>query len=123
MWPLKGKVFILQMLKAHQERIASNGVAPGDLALQAVEVLRDHSWLGNVLLMPAFLLEFFAFLALLNRRMSLVIGLGLLSFHHMTELLMTIGFGTHRQLLWLLLVNPVFWGMTLWAAKVRRSAI
>jgi hypothetical protein len=122
LWPFKGGVFILQMLKAHQERISSSGQPPGGIGLWAVDLLHGQPWLGSGLLLPAFLLEFSAFLALLNRRMSLLIGLGLLSFHQMTELLMSIGFGTHQQLLWLLLVNPVYWLIAAWCLRFRRTS-
>ena len=116
-WPFRGSNFVLQMMKAQDERITSNGVRAGDFAYQMVDILSQHAWLACVLLFSAWCLEFFAFLALLNRRMCLLIGLGLLSFHHSTELLMTIGFGTHRQLLWLFLVNPLFWIITIILAQ------
>jgi hypothetical protein len=112
-WPFRGSSFVLQMMKAQDERITSYDIRARDFAYAAVDVLQHHAWLGSMMLCAAWMLEFFAFLALLNRRMSLCIGLGLLAFHHSTELLMTIGFGTHRQLLWLFMVNPVFWVVSL----------
>jgi hypothetical protein len=36
---------------------------------------------------------------------------------------MTIGFATHRQLLWLFLINPVFWVGTIIIALRRKPAV
>lgn len=108
-WPFRGANFLVQILKAHEENRASYFGEPGEFALWTVRVLTEHPALGNIMLIPAFALEFSAFLALLNRRMSLALGLGLLAFHKMTDLLMSIDFGAHQDLLWLYFVNPVFW--------------
>ncbi len=116
-WPFRGGNFVLQMMKAQEERITSNDLRAGDFAYAAVDVLQHHAWLGSLLLCSAWLLEFFAFLALLNRRIAVCIGVGLIGFHHSTELLMTIGFGTHRQMLWLFFVNPIFWIGSLFMMK------
>ena len=108
-WPFRGANFLLQILKAHEENRASYLGQPGEFAQWIVQVLTHHPVLGNLMLIPAFLLEFLAFLALLNRRMSVVFGLGLLAFHKMTDLVMAIDFGSHQDLLWLFFVNPVYW--------------
>lgn len=109
MWPFKGSHFLVQILKAHEENRASYLGEPGAAAQWVVQTLTDHPALGNVMLIPAFVLEFFAFLALLNRRMAVIFGFGLLAFHNTTDLVMAIDFGSHQDLLWLLFVNPAFW--------------
>lgn len=109
LWPFKGSHFLVQILKAHEENRASYLGEPGAAAQWVVQMLTHHPALGNVMLVPAFVLEFFAFLALLNRRMAVIFGLGLLAFHNMTDLIMAIDFGSHQDLLWLFFVNPVFW--------------
>lgn len=108
-WPFRGAHFLVQILNAHEENRASYLGEPSQFAQWIVRLLTDHPTLGNAMLIPAFALEFFAFLALLNRRLSLALGLDLLAFHNMTDLNMAIDFGAHQQLLWLFLVNPIFW--------------
>ncbi len=122
-WPFKGANFLVQILKAHEENRASYLGEPGAFATWTVQTLTDHPALGTGMLVPAFMLEFFAFLALLNRRLSLAFGLGLLAFHKMTDALMAIDFGAHQDLLWLFFINPVHWfGTAIMVAIARHKA-
>jgi len=110
-WAFRGGNFVLQILKAQAESVSAGGAEPGPVARTAVNFLSERPWVATVMLTFAVLLEFFAFLALRNRRLCLLIGLVLIGFHQSTEVLMSIGFGTHQQLLCLFLVNPVFWAV------------
>ena len=108
-WPLRGSHFLLQIYKAQSEMLVSRAVQLKPAAVAITEFIANHHWFGSIMLLPTWLLEFGAFAALINRRLSLVLGLALIGFHRLTELLMGITFGEHQQMLWIFLVNPVYW--------------
>ncbi|MDB6140674.1 MAG: hypothetical protein JWO94_3746 [Verrucomicrobiaceae bacterium] len=108
-WPLRGSHFLLQIYKAQSEMQVSRQMPLSPLALAITNFLAAHPWFGTFMLVPAWLLEFGAFAALLNRRMSLLTGLALIGFHRLTQMLMGISFSEHQQILWIFFVNPVYW--------------
>jgi hypothetical protein len=113
-WMTRGANFVLQMVKAQDEGLSTRATEPSALAVWILERMTQHPWLGSAMLTSAWVLEFTAFIALLNRRASLLVGMGLLTFHLGTDLLMGIGFHSHQRMLWLFLVNPLFWAW--WAS-------
>lgn len=73
------------------------------------QLMLDHPWVAKLLIGGALPLELFAFMALLNRRLSFVFGFGLFLFHSSVTELMHLGFVYHKTLLLLLMVNPAWW--------------
>lgn len=75
------------------------------------QVFLDHPLAAKLFIGGALPLELFAFLALMNRRMALVFGLGLAAFHFTVTEIMNLGFVYHKTLLLALFVNPVWWAV------------
>lgn len=108
-WPLRGSNFLLQIYKAQSEMEVSRMIQPSALAKAITDFVAAHRWFGTIMLVPTWLLEFGAFAALINRRLSLIMGLALIAFHRLTQLLMGISFGEHQCILWIFFVNPAYW--------------
>lgn len=73
------------------------------------QFMLDHAWLSKLLIGVALPLELFAFLAVLNRRLSLVFGILLYLFHSTVTEVLHLGFVYHKALLLILMVNPLWW--------------
>lgn len=71
--------------------------------------LLDHPWLARLTFGPALPLEFFAFLALRNRRLSALYALALIAFHLTVSALMSLDFRYNVQMMTVYLVNAPFW--------------
>lgn len=69
----------------------------------------DHPLIAQITIGLGLPLELFAFMALLNRRMSLLFGVGLYLFHTIVSLVMGLGFAYNRWLLLILFINPLWW--------------
>lgn len=69
----------------------------------------DNPTMAQIVIGAGLPLELFAFLALLNRRITLVYGLVLILFHSTVSELMNLGFVYNKWLLLFLFVNPVWW--------------
>ena len=71
----------------------------------------DHPWAAVVVFGAALPLEFFVFLGLNNRRIALLFGLALYTFHSTVTEMMQLGFLYHKMMLMALFVNPVWWAV------------
>ena len=112
MWAFHGGSFVLHICKAQTEMQVAEAGKIGPTALAITEYITSHLWVATIMLMPTFLLEFGAFAALINRRLSVLLGLGLIAFHQMAFFMMGIAFQEHQTMLWIFLVNPVYWLVT-----------
>ncbi|MDB6116373.1 MAG: hypothetical protein JWO08_154 [Verrucomicrobiaceae bacterium] len=108
-WPMRGSNFLLQIYKAQTEMEVSRMLVPSPFATVITDFIASHRWFGTFMLIPTWLLEFGAFAALFNRRLSLIMGLALIGFHRMTQMLMGISFAEHQYILWIFFVNPAYW--------------
>lgn len=96
---------------------------PGNAAWLA-QYFIDHPLVAKVTIGFGLPLELFAFLALLNRRMALVFGLGLYAFHTIVTEVMHLGFAYNRWLLLFLFINPLWWvkaGVVRWILPGKRG--
>lgn len=118
-WPLHGANFLLQIYKAQNEMQVSRLVTVPPAAMAITDFIATHPWFGTIMLIPTWLLEFGAFAALFNRRLSLIMGVALIGFHEMTRLMMGITFYEHKQMLWIFFVNPAWW--VVWTARNARE--
>jgi hypothetical protein len=108
LWFQDAPYFGLQITKAlGMARYGDYG--PGGDMQWLAQFFLDHPLAAKIFIGGALPLELFAFLALLNRRMSLVFGLGLFTFHSTVTAVMHLGFVYHKTLLLALFVNPLWW--------------
>lgn len=112
-WFTKGAEFVMQMEKSQTEALTDTGVGVSQSARRFTEWLGDHPSAASALLLAALLLEIAAPLALLNRSLSLIIGLLLILFHVVNDWLMSLPFAENRWLLLIFFVNIPFWAVTL----------
>ena len=87
-WPMRGSNFLLQVYKAQTEMEVSRMLVPSPIAVAITDFIASHRWVGTFMLVPTWLLEFGAFVALLNRRASLIMGLALIGFHQLVRVLL-----------------------------------
>ena len=125
MWPFRGNAFILQIYKAQTESLVTHDAQLGALTTSITDFITQNRWFATIMLIPTWLLEFGAFVVLINRRLALLMGLCLIGFHHMTNLMMSIPFMEHRYMLWIFVVNPVYWvvaaGGWIWKKRTASS--
>lgn len=69
----------------------------------------DHPLIAQITIGVGLPLELFAFMALFNRRMALLFGVGLYLFHTIVSMIMGLGFAYNRWLLLILFINPLWW--------------
>ncbi|MBX7208107.1 MAG: hypothetical protein K1X78_07345 [Verrucomicrobiaceae bacterium] len=108
-WLARAPLFLLQVCKVQGESWYGFGrsISAGSEAF--LQTLIDHPWLAYIFLGSGLLLELFAFLALLGRRLALVMGLCLLAFHQSLDWLMDLAFTANQSLLIIFFINPVWW--------------
>lgn len=82
------------------------------------EFMMTHPLLSQLFFGLALPLELLAFLGCRNRRLALIFGSSLLLFHWSVKQLTELDFEYNTLLLWVLMVNPVWW-----LAAAARSAI
>jgi hypothetical protein len=115
-WAGRGAEFVMQIEKAQTEALHDTGVAVSDLAQRVTGFLAEHPFCASVMLTVALAVELTAPLALLNRRMSGLIGLLLLGFHIANGFLMRLPFLENRWMLMIFFINVPFW---MWAGARR----
>lgn len=86
------------------------------------EFMMTHPLLCQLFFGLALPLELLAFLGCRNRRLALVFGLGLLAFHWSVKQLTELDFAYNSLLLWVLMVNPVWWLLASWRKRSRADA-
>jgi hypothetical protein len=108
LWFQDAPYFGLQIVKGlGMAKYGDNG--QGNDVEWLAQFLLDHAWLAKLLIGVALPLELFAFLAVLNRRLSLVFGVLLYLFHSTVTEVLHLGFAYHKWLLLVLMVNPLWW--------------
>lgn len=107
-WMADTPYFGLQIAKSTDMAYYTH-LVPADNAVWLAQYFVDHPLVAQIALGAGLPLELFAFFALLNRRIALVYGLALITFHQTVTEVMNLGFLYHKQLLLVLFVNPVFW--------------
>lgn len=76
----------------------------------------ENPWKARLLFGPALPLEFFAFIALRNRRLAALYALALIVFHLSVSALMSLDFRYNVQMMIVYLINVPFW-FWLWTRK------
>jgi len=71
--------------------------------------LLEHPWRARLIFGPALPLEFFAFLALRNRRLGALYAIALIGFHMSVSALMSLDFRYNVQMMTVYLINVPFW--------------
>lgn len=105
--------FGLQIEKSTGMAFYANLEPPGNAAWLA-QYFIDHPVIAKITIGLGLPLELFAFVALLNRRMALLMGAALYGFHMIITEVMHLGFAYNRWLLLWLFINPVWWMVWLW---------
>jgi hypothetical protein len=98
-WLARSDNFVLQMRKTINERWFTEGEGATALQLGFEKFLLDYPNGATLFLTGGLMLELTAPLALLNRRLSLLFGFGLLAFHLLNEVLMDLPFAANQRLL------------------------
>ncbi len=73
------------------------------------QVMMQHPMLSQLFFGLALPLELFAFLGCRNRKMALGFGIGLVAFHYSVKQLTQLDFVLNVQLLWVLMIHPLWW--------------
>ncbi len=108
LWFTKSESFILAVAKAQEESIIK-GVTITESAQQFAVWMAQHPTLSMGMLASAWLLELSAPLALLNRRIALLLGCLFWVFHYINGWFMGLPFPLNRGLITVLLINIPFW--------------
>jgi hypothetical protein len=110
-WFKNGHYIGIQVVKTHRQNFYSSLEEKWNIPDPPVAklMLKDHPNLIRIFLTFGVLLEIFAFLALYNRFMSLLIGFSLVMFHYFNDLLMGLYFYGNEKLDWIFLINLPFW--------------
>lgn len=114
-WVVKSPgMLATQLVKTH-EQAYYNALDPvfREKAETSIPWVLDNPGMVQLMLGSALALEFFAFLALANRWMALLIGGSLIVMHRCIEPLMELAFPTNEFCIWVYLVNVPFWTMVL----------
>ncbi len=101
----------IQVVKTHRQNYYSSLEEKWNIPEPEVAkfMLKDHPNLVRIFLSCGVLLEIFAFLALYNRFLSLLIGFALVLFHYFNDLMMGLYFYGNEKLDWIFLINLPFW--------------
>jgi hypothetical protein len=114
-WFTKTESFVLAVIKA-QEEANLKGMTPiSPEAAGFAQWMLGHPLIAGGMLLGAWLLEICAPLALLNRRIALLMGILYWFFHWMNGWFMGLGFPLNRWLITLFFINAAFW--VVWAFK------
>lgn len=116
LWVWQTPDLVVEMVKTNDQRFyTKSDPAAGVELADTIAFMTEHPQLTRLVLGSGFFLELFAFLALRNRGWALFFGIGLLGLHRSILWLMKLGFPENEQLLFIYLINPVFWGLAGWA--------
>ncbi len=109
-WLWNSPYFASEIVKAEHQSYYSRleGSLDSDSIVRA-EWLVKHPMAARVLFAPGFLLELFAFLALLDRRWALAMGVSLIGMHALIEFFMSLRFPIFQYCVAIWLVNPGYW--------------
>ncbi|MEM1296812.1 MAG: hypothetical protein AAGH89_15715, partial [Verrucomicrobiota bacterium] len=99
-----------QIVKAEYQSHYSRLEEPLDQdSLERANWLVKHPFAARAIFAPGLLIELLAFFALLSRRWSLVIGLGIIGMHAMIEFFMSLRFPLFQISVAIWMVNPPYW--------------
>jgi hypothetical protein len=100
----------VQFEKNHMQKYYDELVMPAAaLNRGMIDFVIDHPTLAKLVIGPAFYLELLAFLVLLNRRISALLGLGLIGMHLIIAQIMHLEFFYFEMIGLLFLVNVPYW--------------
>ncbi len=91
----------------------------------AVEFVMDFPRLAKLCLGGGLALELLCVLALWNRHLAAVLGLGLVFMHAMISRVMSLNFDFNSAVLWIFLINPLWWliqAVQGWRSRRKQSA-
>ncbi|MFT5468163.1 MAG: hypothetical protein ACI8UO_003271 [Verrucomicrobiales bacterium] len=97
------------LMEEHRER----KVDPPNLPPGSKELLAYPNF-TRVALGAGLALELFCFIGLFNRWLLSLTGIALLVFHIMNEKFAGLSFGLNQQVLWVFMINPVYWIGAAW---------
>lgn len=78
---------------------------------ESADWLSRHPWLARLIFGSGFFLEMFAFLALIDRRAALAVGMALVALHGSVEWIMELSFPLNQQVVALFFVNAPGWAL------------
>lgn len=108
-WLSDARFFPLHMVKNNDMEFYDTLNATAQKIDWLPQMLMDHPGVCIFFFGLALPLELFAFLGLYNRRIALIFGLGLISFHQSVTELTHLSFIFNKLLLFFLFVSPQYW--------------
>lgn len=108
-WMWKTPNLALQIVKTNSDYYHSTGEQPAEFIAAAPDWMASHPNLTRLLIGPALLLEFFAFLMLIGRWPALLMGTALISMHEGIDGLMRLNFWLWQLLLVVFFLNVPYW--------------
>ena len=100
----------VQFEKNHMQKYYDELVMPAEMLNRGmIDFVIEHPILAKLVIGPAFYLELLAFLVLLNRRISALLGLGLIGMHLIIAQIMHLEFFYFEMIGLLFLVNAPYW--------------
>ncbi|CAN5171593.1 hypothetical protein BH23VER1_BH23VER1_14570 [soil metagenome] len=110
LWVFKSHLFAKSLIKTDRQRLYDTldyGAYGG--AVPAAEWIAGHPHLARLMFSGGFFAEFFAFMALCNRRWALAMGVALIVMHQMVERMMNLQFYENQWMCAIFLVAPAYW--------------
>jgi hypothetical protein len=109
LWFKDSQYFALHLIKNNDMKFYGT-LEESNLRLHWLpDLMMQYPLLSQLFFGLALPLELLAFLGCWNRRLALLFGLGLIGFHYGVKLLTQLDFEANVQLLWILMVNPLWW--------------
>ena len=100
----------VQFEKNHMQKYYDELIMPAEAVNRGmIDFVVEHPFWAKLVIAPAFYLELLAFLVLLNRRISAVLGLGLIGMHIIIGRIMHLEFIFFESIGLLFLVNVPYW--------------
>jgi hypothetical protein len=121
LWFTKTESFVVSVIKAQDENVLK-GVPIADAAKDLAQWMLDHHFVAGCMLLSGWLLEICAPLALLNRRMLLLMGVLYWIFHWLNGWFMGLGFPLNRLLISALFLSVIF-GLVLGKGKAEKASV
>jgi predicted DCC family thiol-disulfide oxidoreductase YuxK len=119
-WLLDSPNLAVQVVKTHSDAASDKGPPVNSFfGKHFPEWVVEHRGISRVLFAPGLLLELFACLAVLGRRWSLVLGIGLTTLHALIGRMMNLHFELYQYMLLIFLVNLPYWGLRMADAAAR----
>ena len=118
-WVKNSPYFGLDLVRTHRQEFYGRLEGERYKEIASASRMLERPMESRLKMGVGLVLEIFAFVALLHRGAALVVGLMIIAFHMQVESLMKLSFPLNEQIVWIYLVNPVFWigvlGIGLWS--------